>query len=46
MLLADDMVVMADLVDRLQSIVQVMSDVRSRWELKVNRRKTRMIKLQ
>ena len=40
LLFADDMVVMAESVEGLQSNLQVLSDVLSRWELKVNWRKT------
>ena len=36
LLFADDMVLMAELVERLQSNLQVMNDVLSRWEMKVN----------
>ena len=36
LLFADDMVVMAESVEGLQSNLQVFSDVLSRWELKVN----------
>ena len=38
---ADDMVVMAELVEGLQ----VLSDVLSRWELKVNWRKTKVMRV-
>ena len=36
LLFADDMVVMAESVEGLQSNLQVLSNVLSRWELKVN----------
>ena len=36
LLFADDMVVMAELIEGLQSNLQVLSDVLSRWKLKVN----------
>ena len=36
LLFADDMVVMAESVEGLQHNLQVMSDVLSRWELRVN----------
>ena len=35
-------IVMAESVERLQSNLQVLSDVLSRWELKVNWRKTKV----
>ncbi len=41
----DDMVVMAESVEGLQSNLQVLSDVLSRWELKVNWRKTEMMRV-
>ena len=43
-LFADDMVVMAVSVERLQSNLQVMSDVLSRWELNVNWGKTKVMR--
>ena len=43
LLFADDMVVMAESVEGLQSNLQVLSDVLSRWELKVNWRKTKVV---
>ena len=36
LLFADDLVVMAELIEGLQSNLQVLSDVLSRWKLKVN----------
>ena len=42
LLFADDMVVMAESVEGLQSNLQVLSDVLNRWELKVNWRKSRV----
>ena len=45
LLFADDMVVMAESVEGLQSNLQVLSDVLSRWELKVNWRKTKMMRV-
>ena len=45
LLFADDMVVMAESVEGLQSNLQVLSDVLSRWELKVNCRKTKMMRV-
>ena len=42
---ADDMVVMAKSVEGLQSNLQVLSDVLSRWELKVNWRKTKVMRV-
>ena len=45
LLFADDMVVMAESVEGLQSNLQVLSDVLSRWELKVNWRKTKVMRV-
>ena len=45
LLFADDMVVMAESVEGLQSNLQVLSDVLNRWELKVNWRKTKMMRV-
>ena len=45
LLLADDMVVMTESVEGLQSNLQVMSDVLSRWELKVNWGKTKVMRV-
>ena len=42
---ADDMVVMAESVEGLQHNLQVMSDVLSRWELRVNWRKTKVMRI-
>ena len=39
------MVVMAESVEGLQSNLQVLSDVLSRWELKVNWRKTKVMRV-
>ena len=44
LLFVDDMVVMAESVERLQSNLQVMSDVLSRWKLKVNWGKTKVMR--
>ena len=43
LLFADDMVVMAESAEGLQHNLQVMSDVLSKWELKVNWRKTKVM---
>ena len=40
LLFADDIVVMAESAEGLQNNLQVLSDILSRWELKVNWRKT------
>ena len=45
LLFADDMVVMAESVEGLQHNLQVMSDVLSRWELRVNWRKTKVMRI-
>ena len=45
LLFVDDMVVVAELVEGLQSNLQVMSDVLSRWELKVNWEKTKVMRV-
>ena len=45
LLFADDMVVMTESVKGLQSNLQVMSDVLSRWELKVNWGKTKVMRV-
>ena len=45
LLFADDMVVMAESAEGLQSNLQVLSDILSRWELKVNWRKTKMMRV-
>ena len=45
LLFADDMVLMAELVEGLQSNLQVMNDVLSRWELKVNWEKTKVMRV-
>ena len=45
LLFADDMVVMAESVEGLQSNLQGMSDVLSRWELKVNWGKTKVMRV-
>ena len=45
LLFADDMVVMSESVEGLQHNVQVMSDVLSKWELKVNWRKTKVMRV-
>ena len=43
-LFADDMVVMSESVNELQHDMQVMSDVLSKWEMKVSWRKTKVMK--
>ena len=43
LLFADDMVLMSDTVEGLESNLKVMSQVLSRWELKVNWMKTRVM---
>lgn len=45
LLFADDMVVMSELVEGLQSNLQVLNDVLSRWGLKVNWRKTKVMRV-
>ena len=45
LLVADDMVVMLESVEKLQQYLQVMSDVLSKWELKVNWRKTKVMRV-
>lgn len=45
LLFADDMVVMSELVEGLQSNLQVLNDVLSRWGLKVNWRKTKAMRV-
>ena len=45
LLFADDMVVMAESVERLQHSLQVMSDLLNNWELKVNWRKTKVMRV-
>ena len=45
LLFADDMVVMSESVEGLQHNMQVMSDVLSKWELKVNWRKTKVMRV-
>ena len=45
LLFADYMVVKVELVEGLQHNLQVMSDVLSRWELRVNWRKTKVMKI-
>ena len=45
LLFADDMVVMAESTEGLQHNLQVISDVLSRWELKVNWRKTKVMRV-
>ena len=45
LLFADDMVIMSESVDGLQHNMQVMSDVLSKWELKVNSRKTKVMRV-
>ena len=45
LLFADDMVVMSESVEGLQHKMQVMSDVLSKWELKVNSRKTKVMRV-
>ena len=42
---AYDMVVMSESVEELQHNLQVMSDVLSKWELKVNWRKTKVMRV-
>ena len=45
LLFADDMIVMAESVEGLQSNLKVLSDVLSRWELKVICRKTKVMRV-
>ena len=45
LLFADDMVVMAESAEGLQNNLQMLSDILSRWELKVNWRKTRLMRV-
>ena len=45
MIIADDMLVMAVSVEGIKSNLQVLSDVLSRWELKVNWIKTKMMRV-
>ena len=45
LLFADDMVVMAESVEGLQHSLQVMSDLLNNWELKVNWRKTKVMRV-
>ena len=45
LLFADDMVVIEESEEGLQSNLQVLSDVLSRWELKVNWRKTMVMRV-
>ena len=45
LLFADDMVVMSESVEGLQHNMQVMSGVLSKWELKVNWRKTNVMRV-
>ena len=45
LLLADGMVVVAESEERLQHNLQIVSDMLSRWELQVNWRKTKVIRV-
>ena len=45
LLFADDIVVMSELEEGLQHSMQVMSGVLSKWELKVNWRKTKVMRV-
>ena len=45
LLLADNMVVMAESEERLQHNLQMVSDMLSRWKLQVNWRKTKVIRV-
>ena len=45
LLFVDDMELMAELVEGLQSNLQMMNGVLSRWELKVNWEKTKVMRL-
>ena len=45
LLLADDMVIMTELKEGLQSNLQVLSEVMGRWDLKVNWKKTKVMKV-
>ena len=42
LLFVDDMVVLADSAERLESNLKAVSEVISRWELKVNWKKTKV----
>ena len=45
LLFADDMVVMAESAEGLQNNLQVLSGILSRWQLKVNWRKTKVMRV-
>ena len=45
LLFADDMVVLADSAEWLKSNLKMMSEVLSRWELNVNWKKTKVIRV-
>ena len=45
LLFADDMVVLAGSAERLESNLKAMSEVLSRWELKVNWKKTKVTRV-